>query len=132
MRDPPADPSEMQVMGAARTSMWPVGKVPLGPPKRRTRRSRASIASMAGQGWFGLHVPSISRAATPAILTRGPSAHQIGPSPSHTATGVQVNEAPADTISSNDGKSTPHPPRFRPFLLPYVFQLRRSLSPSRD
>ena len=85
----------MQVMGSARTLMWPVASVPLAPPKRRTRRSRASVAPVAGQGWFGLHVPSISRAATPAIRTLGPSAHQMGPSPSHMATGVHVKAAPA-------------------------------------
>jgi hypothetical protein len=42
-------------------------------------------------------VLSISRAATAAILIFGPSAHQIGPSPSQTATGVQVNVAPEAT-----------------------------------
>lgn len=75
--------------------MCPSGIVPRGPPRILTSLSRASIASTAGQGWFARHDPSISRAATPAIRTLGPSAHHIGPSPSHTAVGVQANVRPA-------------------------------------
>lgn len=51
-----------------------------------------------GQGWPDLQLPSISRAAMPANLTFGPSAHQMGPSPSQTAVGVHENVVPAVTI----------------------------------
>jgi len=84
-------------MVTERTLTWPVGKKPLGPPSISTNLSRASVALTAGQGWLVRHVPSISRAATPATRTFGPSAHQIGPSPSQTATGVQANARPAAT-----------------------------------
>lgn len=77
--------------------MCPCESVPTEPPRSRTRRSRASTPPTEGQGWFRLHVPSISRAATPAMRIFGPSAHQIGPSPSHTAVGVQLNAEPAAT-----------------------------------
>jgi hypothetical protein len=63
----------------------------------RTKRSLASAASTVGQGWFDRHEPSISRAATPATRTFGPSAHQTGPSPSQTAVGVHLNVSPAGT-----------------------------------
>jgi hypothetical protein len=86
--DPPAEPSERQVMVADFTMIWPSGSLPRGPPSKRTSRSRASIAPIAGHGWPGRHDPSNSRAATPAIRIFGPSTHQIGPSPSQTATGV--------------------------------------------
>lgn len=36
----------------------------------------------------------------PASLTRGPSAHQMGPSPSHTLVGVQVKVTPVGTIAA--------------------------------
>jgi hypothetical protein len=78
--------------------MWPSGRVPFRPPKIRTKRLRASTAETGGQGWLGRQVPSISRAATPAMRTFGPSAHQTGPSPSQTAVGVQANVLPAGTI----------------------------------
>ncbi len=100
VRFPPAAPSERHVSDATRTSIWPVGKRPFGLPNSCTRKSLAATPDVAGHGWFGRHVSSISRAATPASRTRGPSAHQIGPSPSHTAVGVQVNVTPARTISA--------------------------------
>lgn len=47
-----------------------------------------------------LHLPSISRAAMPDKRTCGPSAHQIGPSPSQTRIGVHANDWPAGTIAA--------------------------------
>lgn len=47
--------------------------------------------------WAGLQVSSTSRAAIPASRTLGPSAHQIGPSPSHTRIGVQLKTIPGAT-----------------------------------
>lgn len=87
-------------MTGARTLIWPVGNFPLAPPKSPTRRSRASRPLTAGHGWPGRQLSSISRAATPAIRILGPSAHQIGPSPSHTAVGVHVKVRPADTTGT--------------------------------
>jgi hypothetical protein len=78
--------------------MCPALITPYGPPSKETKRSRASMALTEGQGWLGLHEPSISRAAIPAIRTFGPSAHQIGPSPSQTAVGVHLNVWPSGTI----------------------------------
>jgi hypothetical protein len=98
VREPPAAPTDMQCNGADRTLMWPVASRPFGPPKSFTKRSRASIPPTVGHGWCGLHVPSISRAATPAIRTFGPSAHHIGPSPSQTAMGVHVKVRPLATM----------------------------------
>jgi hypothetical protein len=100
VREPPADPSERHVMVAERTMIWPLASFPRGPPKSATRRSRASLAPSAGQGWFARQVPSISRAATPAIriLIRS-SAHQTGPSPSYTAIGVHRNVTPGGTTA---------------------------------
>jgi hypothetical protein len=48
--EPPADPSERQVMVAERTTTWPSGSVPRAPPKIATTRSRASIAPVGGHG----------------------------------------------------------------------------------
>lgn len=95
VREPLPFPLLTQVRGWVATLMWPVGRVPFGPPRSRTSSSRASMADAAGQGWPGLHVPSISRAAMPESRIFGPSAHQIGPSPSQTAVGVQVKVCPS-------------------------------------
>jgi hypothetical protein len=94
---PRALPSDKQCIEGARTRIWSVGMVPRGPPKKRTSWSRATSGPAEGQGWPSLHEPSISLAAMPARRILGPSAHQIGPSPSQTAVGVHVNEAPAAT-----------------------------------
>jgi hypothetical protein len=80
--------------------MWPSGVDPRAPPSRLTSRLRASVPLTAGHGCPGRQLPSISRAATPAIRTFGPSAHQIGPSPSHTSVGVHRNVAPARTTGA--------------------------------
>lgn len=77
----------------------PEESLPLAPPRRATRASRASIPEDRGQGWPARQLPSNSRAAMLPSRIFGPSAHQIGPSPSHTATGVQRNAALAATVS---------------------------------
>jgi hypothetical protein len=82
----------------------PVGAIPRAPPRRLTRPSRAATPDAPGQGWLGLQTPSISRAAMPARRIRGPSAHQMGPSPSQTCVGVHVNRTPAATRSANIAK----------------------------
>ena len=89
VRLPFAAPSEWHWRTGPRTSTWPVAVTPLAPPSRRTSSSRASFPLADGQGWPTLQVSSISRAAMPARRMHGPSAHQIGPSPSHTRVGVQ-------------------------------------------
>ncbi len=98
VRDPPADPSDMQMSVGPRTKAWPSDARPRSPPSKATRTALAAGALARGQGWFGLQVPSISRAAMPASRTRGPSAHQIGPSPSQTLIGVQVKLVPFETV----------------------------------
>src|SRR3546814_5181643 len=57
-------------------------------------------SSDLGQGCPLRHEPSISRAAIPASRIRGPSRHQIGPSPSQTLTGVQMNDWPLGTTAT--------------------------------
>jgi hypothetical protein len=85
-------------MADAWTLMCPVDSLPLAPPRIRTsrsprRRSRRGTADPAG---------SFHRSArrNPAIRIFGPSAHQIGPSPSHTAVGVHVNVRSAETTGA--------------------------------
>ena len=97
---PPADPSDWQNSRGPVTAMWPVELVPRGPPSNWIRATRASIAVAAGHGWFERQVPSISRAAIPPKRRCGPSAHQIGPSPSQTWVGVQVKVLPAETTAA--------------------------------
>jgi hypothetical protein len=91
----------MQVIVADRTRTCPSEVRPVGPPKSWTIRSRATTPLTGGHGCPWRQLPSISRAATPAILTFGPSAHQIGPSPSQTATGVHSNRCPEGTICAS-------------------------------
>lgn len=100
VRLPPAEPSERHFSRGPATLTCPVGNLPVAPPSTSTSTSRAPIPPMPGQGWLGRHMPSISLAATPASRMRGPSAHHIGPSPSHTAVGVQVKVCPAATMAS--------------------------------
>lgn len=95
VRLPSARPSERQVNLGPRTRTCPVDEVPRAPPNTCTSASRAWIPELRGHGWLARQVPSISRAAMPAIRRRGPSAHQTGPSPSHTRVGVQVKVCPA-------------------------------------
>ena len=73
---------------------------PFAPPSSRTSVSRATMPLARGQGCPLRHEPSISRAAIPASRIRGPSRHQIGPSPSHTLTGVQANDCPLGTTAT--------------------------------
>ena len=96
---PPADPSDRQVRRGPRTTTWPDRIVPRAPPNSCTKLSRASIADARGQGWLVRQVPSISRAAMPETRRCGPSAHHMGPSPSHTCVGVQVKVCPAATMA---------------------------------
>ncbi len=79
--------------------MWPCFQRPLGPPNNPTSASRAASADAAGQGWPGLQLPSVSRAAMPAIRIFCRSS-QRKVSPSHTATGVQTNSVSAACQSS--------------------------------
>lgn len=97
---PFADPSDRHCRTGPLIRMWPVEAVPRRPPSSRTSSSRASSPLACGQGCPDLHVPSISRAAIPASRIRGPSAHQIGPSPSQTCVGVQVKVVPAATTEA--------------------------------
>ena len=97
---PPAPPSDTQASGCPSTRKWPSGLRPLALPRSRTSASRASVAEAEGQGWLSLQVPSISRAAMPDSRTWGPSAHHMGPSPSHTRIGVHVNAWPTGTIDA--------------------------------
>jgi hypothetical protein len=92
------EPDEWQRIGLARTRIWWVGATPLGPPSSFTKWSLAAFPLALGQGWFGLQLPSISRAAMPESLILGPSAHQMGPSPSQTCVGVHVKDRPEATI----------------------------------
>lgn len=85
---------------------------PFAPPSSRTSVSRATMPLARGQGCPLRQEPSISRAAIPASRIRGPSRHQIGPSPSHILTGVQVNEWPLGTTataSRNIASISPYP-----------------------
>lgn len=107
VRSPRALPSDRQRIVPLRTRTWPVTKLPRGPPRKRTSWSRAWIPLAVGHGWLGLQVSSISRAAIPASRSFGPSAHQIGPSPSHTAVGVHVNVMPAATTSAAKKSNMP-------------------------
>ncbi|SEM93652.1 hypothetical protein SAMN05192583_1583 [Sphingomonas gellani] len=95
VRLPPAGPFETQRIVPPVTSTCPSRERPVGRPTSRTSASRDAEAVAEGQGWFNRHEPSRSRAATPAMRRRGPSAHHTGPSPSQTRVGVQVNEVPA-------------------------------------
>jgi hypothetical protein len=96
--DPRPEPTETHRSGRARTRTWPSLERPTGVPRIRTNVSLASVADASGQGWPVRHDPSISRAAIPERRSLGPSAHQTGPSPSHTRTGVHVKRVPAATI----------------------------------
>lgn len=98
---PTPDPTEVQRIAGPRTRIWPCGPTPMGSPISCTRASLAASAEESGQGWFALHVPSISRAAMPERRMRGPSAHQTGPSPSQTWVGVQVKVWPAGTTTTD-------------------------------
>lgn len=92
---PPPEPADTHRIVRPCTVTCPYGPVPMDWPKSRTSASRASNAPAAGQGCRGMQEPSISRAAIPASRILGPSSHQIGPPPSHTATGVQAKASPA-------------------------------------
>ena len=98
VRDPPPDPADTHVSVGPRTRACPSDDRPRTPPSKVTRAALAATPVARGQGCLGLQVSSISRAAIPASRTRGPSAHQIGPSPSHTRIGVQVKLVPREIV----------------------------------
>ncbi len=68
--------------------------------KERDQGPQRLIAG-GGGAWMACaaEVLSRSRAAIPATRTRGPSAQNMGPSPSQTRVGVQANSAPATMIA---------------------------------
>lgn len=87
-------PGDTHCSGAPVIRTFPVAATSLAVPRKRARWPRAAIASTEGQGGPAAQLPSISRAAMPVSLTRGPSLHHIGPSSSHSAFGVQAKLAP--------------------------------------
>lgn len=105
VRLPPAEPVDTHRSVGPSTKTCPCGPTPLDRPSNRARASRDPVALAATQGCPGKHEPSISLAAMPESLIRGPSAHNIGPSPSHTAVGVQSKAAPAGTALPATNKS---------------------------
>lgn len=122
VRAPLAGPFDVQRIVGAHTRICPVFVCPFAPPKKRTSRSRASLPEALGQGCPSLQVPSISRAAIPASLTLGPSAHQMGPSPSQTRVGVQAKACPdamtrAVRTASMAGAIVPTPSGFNKELV---------------
>ena len=98
VRLPPAPPTDRHVKVGPDTRICPSLDRPFAVPTSSTSASRAAFALAFGQGWPGEQLPSISLAAMPESLTRGPSAHHIGPSPSQTRVGVHSNDCPALTI----------------------------------
>jgi len=100
VRSPFALPVDRHWSLGPATRTWPVPVRPLAPPSSRTSASRAAMPLARGQGCPLRHEPSISRAAIPASRIRGPSRHQIGPSPSQTLTGVQMNDWPLGTTAT--------------------------------
>lgn len=98
VREPTPLPSEIQVIVGPLTSTCPSALTPVRTPTSATSASRALSAAADGHGWLSRHVPSISRAAMPDRRRRGPSAHQTGPSPSHTRVGVHLNTLPSGTM----------------------------------
>lgn len=105
VRLPPPDPFETQRIVGPSTRICPCELVPVGRPTSRTSASLASKGSAEGQGCPSLQVPSNSRAAIPERRTRGPSAHQTGPSPSHTWVGVQAKVCPDGTTGTLASRS---------------------------
>jgi hypothetical protein len=104
VRFPRAPPPDKHVMRGPSTRIWPSRDTPEALPISLTSASRALIGSLTGQGWPILHDPSNSLDATPDSRTCGPSAHQIGPSPSQTRTGVHSNHCPAGTTAAARSK----------------------------
>lgn len=127
VRSPFPFPLLRQLNAGALTWMCPVGRCPCEPPSSATSLSRASIPFVSGQGCPSRQVSSISRVAIPASRIRGPSAHQIGPSPSQTRVGVHSNTSPSGmTVAAaksssivNSCYSQPMPSRSRSRCTPY-------------
>lgn len=100
VRSPFALPVDRHWSFGPATRICPVPVRPFAPPSSRTSVSRATMPLARGQGCPLRHEPSISRAAIPASRIRGPSRHQIGPSPSQTLKGVQMNDWPLGTTAT--------------------------------
>jgi hypothetical protein len=100
VRLPTPSPPDVQRNGCPVTRTCPSLLRPTGLPISLTRASRAASALALGHGWFERQVPPNSLAAMPARRMRGPSSHHMGPSPSHTRTGVQTNCSPAGTTTT--------------------------------
>jgi hypothetical protein len=94
VRLPPAEPSDRQSKVGPVIKICPCPLTPNATPNKFTRASLATRPLARGQGCPDAHVLSISRAAIPARRTLGPSAHQIGPSPSQTCVGVHSKVCP--------------------------------------
>lgn len=109
VRLPFAEPSKRHFIAGAATSTCPVEATLREPPSSFASCSRAARPLASGHGCPGLQVSSISRAAIPSSRMRGPSVHQIGPSPSQTRVGVQVKAVPAATMGTRSRKSTCRP-----------------------
>lgn len=137
VRVPPAPPTDTQFSFGPDTVTCPSGREPVTVPSIRARVLRASTADAFGHGWLALQVPSISLAAMPESRTCGPSAHQIGPSPSHKAIGVQVKACPEGTmaaaarISSIIGPGMAHNRRHRHLCRDAIHSPDRHVVPAR-
>lgn len=97
---PPAPPSDLQRSVGPFTNKCPSAVLPTVLPKSAASASRDFLPLIAGHGWLSRQVSSISRAAMPARRTLGPSSHHIGPSPSHSRTGVHSNVCPSGTTGT--------------------------------
>ena len=101
VRFPPAEPSDRHVRVGPVNMICPCLLTPVQTPRKATNASRAFSALALGHGWPGEQVPSISLAAIPAKRSRGPSSHQIGPSPSQTWEGVHLKVSPREMTGTS-------------------------------
>ena len=101
VRFPPAEPSDRHVRVGPVNMICPCLLTPVQTPRKATNASRAFSALALGHGWPGEQVPSSSLAAIPAKRSRGPSSHQIGPSPSQTWEGVHLKVSPREMTGTS-------------------------------
>ena len=101
VRFPPAEPSDRHVRVGPVNMICPCLLTPVRTPRKATNASRAFSALALGHGWPGEQVPSSSLAAIPAKRSRGPSSHQIGPSPSQTWEGVHLKVSPREMTGTS-------------------------------
>ncbi len=101
VRFPPAEPSDRHLRVGPFNMICPCLLTPVRTPRKAASASRASSALALGHGWPGEQVPSSSLAAMPAKRSRGPSSHQIGPSPSHTWEGVHSKVIPREMTGTS-------------------------------